>query len=412
MVTPAQPKTFRVHDFMDGIRGLLMSVLVLLDIFYAAVATKGAMPWYNSTALWLQPGEYTAGLFVAISGFCLTLRVVQANGNLPGGAWRYIRRRFIRIVPAYYAAAGLSLAHVLLFPKQYERYGIQVDALQAGVLWSHLLLFYNLKPEWTYQINASYWSLASAGQLYVLFPLVLLPLMKKAGVLGFLVTGLLGTAALMLAGGSVLRMHPWFLFLFMSGMAGSVIVNFGDASCLKLRNQFRWDLAAWFLFGAFGLEWAALACFRPVLLFNLVPTWQQSCLNETMLGLAILALILHWSKIQQTRPMEQWPPALHFFNRPWLTGLGRFSYSLYLIHFPIVIAIASFIRSLQLPALATIALAYLVSVPVSLTAAYLFFVAIERRFVPSYLKQANAVAPAPPRRNTWQPGRQSKMTAP
>jgi hypothetical protein len=47
MVTTAQPKTFQVHDFIDGFRGLLMGVLLLLDIFYVAVATKGAMPWYN-----------------------------------------------------------------------------------------------------------------------------------------------------------------------------------------------------------------------------------------------------------------------------------------------------------------------------------------------------------------------------
>jgi peptidoglycan/LPS O-acetylase OafA/YrhL len=383
----------RYPNHIDGLRGVLMTGVLLIHIFYAATATTPEMPWYNWTALWFQPGLYTVGLFVVISGYCLMLPAARANGELPGGLGRYLKRRFRRIVPPYYAAATLCLVHVLVFPSLYAPYRIPVNT-RPDVIWSHLLLIYNLRPEWVYQINASYWSLAPEWQLYVLFPIVLLPVWRRWGMPGLLAAGLLGTAGLMLAGSDVLRLHPWFLLLFTCGMAGAAIASSEDPVVIRLRNQIKWDHTALALFAVFGIEWVAVVCFQPMLLSYLPPTWQQYCLNETLLGLAILAVILHCNALPLTRAAEQRPRALRVLDHPWLTGLGRFSYSHYLIHFPIVITIAGFVRHLNLAEPAALALAYLVSVPVSLSAGYVFFLAIERRCTPGYLKRTQvSVAP-------------------
>ena len=127
----------RNQAVQDAYRGLLMTGFLLLHIFFVTVFTKGAMPWYNWTALWFQPGVYSVGLFVVMSGYCLMLPVVQADGHLSGGPRRFLKRRLKRIIPPYYAAATLSLAHVLYFPQQYEAYGIQVNAIQDDLNVGH-----------------------------------------------------------------------------------------------------------------------------------------------------------------------------------------------------------------------------------------------------------------------------------
>src|SRR5580658_1248508 len=390
-IRPTGSKTAaRSLDYMDGLRGLLMTMVLLLHIFYVTAASKGQLPWYNWTSLWFQPGVYTVGLFVVISGYCLMLPVaISDSGALKGGIRGYLRRRFTRIIPPYYAAALLSAAHVIRFPQDYTPYGISTNAAQSGVLWSHALLFYNFRQAWRFQINPPYWSLAPEWQIYILFPILLVPIWRKFGVAGLLAAGLTVTGGLMLAGTGALQMHPWFLFLFVCGMAGAVIANSQNAFYAGLRDRVPWAYVSCILFGAFTLEWVALAFLRPVLLSLLPPTWQQYCINETTLGLAILAAILHWDKIRKTEPAHRWPAVFRLLNHRWVTALGRFSYSHYLVHFPILIAIASVIRPLRLPEWEALTLAYLVSVPVSLCGGYLFYLAVERRFLPTYVRQAS-----------------------
>lgn len=395
-IRPPAPKTApRSLDYMDGLRGLLMTLVLLLHIFYVTAASKGQLPWYNWTALWFQPGVYTVGLFVVISGYCLMLPVALSNsGALKGGIRGYLKRRFTRIIPPYYAAAALSALHVIRFPQQYAHYGIATNAAQPAVLWSHALLFYNFRQAWRFQINPPYWSLAPEWQIYILFPILLVPIWRKFGVGGLLAAGLTITGGLMLTANGALQMHPWFLFLFVSGMAGAVIANSNDSLHSRLRERVPWACVSYILFGAFVLEWFALAFLRPVLLSLLPPAWQQYCINETTLGLAILAAILHWDKIRRTQPPNRWPAVFRLLNHRWVTALGRFSYSHYLVHFPILIAIASVIRPLRLPQWKALTLAYLVSVPVSLCGGYLFYLAVERRFLPSYRKPAGVSRPA------------------
>ena len=79
--------------------------------------------------------------------------------------------------------------------------------------------------------------------------------------------------------------------------------------------------------------------------------------------------------------MDRWPRVLRFLHHDKVMLLGRFSYSHYLIHYPILMTTATLVVALHLPLAATLLTSYVVSIPTSLGLSYLFFLAVENRFL-------------------------------
>jgi peptidoglycan/LPS O-acetylase OafA/YrhL len=75
--------------------------------------------------------------------------------------------------------------------------------------------------------------------------------------------------------------------------------------------------------------------------------------------------------------------------------MGIFSYSHFLVHFPIIMFVLAMTRELGLTPHRTYLVMFLVAIPLSLLGGYLFYLAVERRFLPQYRRKA-AVAPVPP----------------
>ncbi len=92
--------------------------------------------------------------FFVISGFCIHVAHVQSGET---GYVGYALRRFFRIYPPYLLILGI--------------YAVGHDYSAPQIL-SHLALLHNFRFRWLFGINASFWSLAVESQLYVLYPLV------------------------------------------------------------------------------------------------------------------------------------------------------------------------------------------------------------------------------------------------
>jgi peptidoglycan/LPS O-acetylase OafA/YrhL len=85
-------------------------------------------------------------------------------------------------------------------------------------------------------------------------------------------------------------------------------------------------------------------------------------------------------------------------HRPKVRGLGQFSFSLYLLHFPILISASALVVRLRLGLVATLIVSYLVSMPAALLLSYLFFLAVERRCLSVRRVVPSAVSVGPPAR--------------
>jgi peptidoglycan/LPS O-acetylase OafA/YrhL len=159
-------------DFLDPVRG----IAILLVFVYHCLGTAfghDQLPWgawfrdFNITRSFLPLLPITFGwagvaiLFV-ISGFCIHLSFSrQPNWHI------FLYRRFFRIYPPYLLALVLF---AFLFPL--TRFSF-ASPHGGGQFLSHLGLFHNFDERWFFGINPSFWSIAVEVQLYALYPLLL-----------------------------------------------------------------------------------------------------------------------------------------------------------------------------------------------------------------------------------------------
>jgi peptidoglycan/LPS O-acetylase OafA/YrhL len=314
-VTPAtQPG--RVAG-LDGIRGLAALYVVVYHIFLRGWPGYPGAAHAPFWAVWLSYGRGAVALFIVLSGFSLGLGPARSGWRLASIA-AYARRRAWRILPPYWAALGFSLLmtwYVLAQPgwavpngKSVVVYGLLVqDVFAAG------------SP------NRAFWSIAVEAQLYVLLPLLLLLVRRVsapavAGLVAAAVVtaGVLGPRSAPVST-ALVKFTPDLAVLFTVGLLAAGIV----AGAERARSQ----------------PWAgyALAAAAAALALMAVKGSAWSYLNPFWLDLAWAPAIgCFLVAVATGRPRF----VVRFLDRRGPRSLGSCSYSLYLTHAPIVIAVS------------------------------------------------------------------------
>lgn len=104
-------------------------------------------------------------IFYVVSGFCIHL--TYCASSRPSLKAFYVRR-FFRIYPAYLLA-------LLVFATVFPGSSLPFTKLTHWAqLISHIFQFHNLSDITLYSINGSYWTIAVEVQLYLIFPLLLI----------------------------------------------------------------------------------------------------------------------------------------------------------------------------------------------------------------------------------------------
>ncbi len=216
----------RRYDFLDGIRGLSILLVVIFHI------------WQQS---WMWPTFYIGNITInlnhfalagfmgvealfVLSGFCLFLPYAKAcftGKEYKVRPWTFYKKRLLRIVPSYF----ISIALLLVFDKSVY-IGTGVEFVQN--LLGHLLFVENMMtPFGGSYINVVYWSLAVEMQFYILFPLIA-GLMRRHPHLTMLVVALIGNgyrAYILLNKAEHMSIYfnmlPGMIDLFVLGMYGS-----------------------------------------------------------------------------------------------------------------------------------------------------------------------------------------------
>ena len=368
------PSRSRLHlGYLDGMRGLA-ALYVMFSHLFVFQFSIGA--WSGLSGLlvnWLLYGHLAVDVFIVLSGFCLVIPAARA-GHLPGGAVAFFKRRARRILPPFYASLILCAA-ALLVVHHVKHASHALWTLPALIV--NALLLQDVFPNYNYDFNPPFWSVAVEWKIYFLFPLLLL-VWKRYGY-----AGLLGSAAL-LAAALTAALHewrpamplghtcPWYVFLFGLGMAAGLLA-FSEKGQPHAPKSY----------------WGVL-CFLPLLmlLLGLYPITSEGedfvfvphlPLIDTAAGALTASLLALLA--QPAGPAGVWIRS--FLSRKPLTALGTFAYSLYLVHFPLISCLD--LAAHKLPGLHTPsarqAFLFIAGPPLIVAASYLFHLVCERPFM-------------------------------
>ncbi|MCW2710406.1 MAG: acyltransferase [Marmoricola sp.] len=298
------------YDYLDGLRALAIG----------AVLSLHWLAWYVP---FFHGGSIGVDVFFVLSGFIITTVLWHAGGQvtLLGGWWSFIRRRVLRLYPAL---LGLVVGTVLLYAVapfaplgagEVARRGLlalgQTSAIRAagesGSLWLP-----GLHP------FAQTWSLAVEWYFYLVWPLVVIAFRRRgSGARRLAVGSLVAAAALYLA--SLPLSAFWFYFgpsarfaeLFVGGALALWFQADGAPTLRPVRTPL--TVAALAALGAYALLGPGGA--SPLYRWVGIPV---------AVGATVVLICAGYGAAAG--------PVQRLLGHPWLTAVGRYSYSLYLWH--------------------------------------------------------------------------------
>jgi len=299
---------------LDGIRGVAALYVVLhhcwLLSFRGYPANNGPV-WLG----WLLYGHLAVVVFIVLSGFSLALAPARRGWRL--GVVNFAQRRAWRILPAYWAALTLSLVIA----------SAVTPSLHSGPPNGRSVVVYGLLLQDVLRApipNNAFWSIAVEVELYFVFPLLVL-MRRRAGATVTMAAVLLPVVALgvfrpsFATADKLTGMAPQFAPLFAAGVVAAGVVAAGA----RMRRM-RW-------------AWLAAAAGTPVLLVVVANGSVWTVNHYYWIDLAIsppIALVLAALAAGQAQLL-----ARLLTSRP-LRTLGACSYSLYLIHVPILLVVS------------------------------------------------------------------------
>ncbi len=299
---------------LDGLRGLC-ALYVLL--FHCWAYTFRGFPRYRGPEWlsWLGFGRLAVVMFLVVSGFSLAMAAAR-SGWRSGGLGRYARRRAWRILPAYWAALAFSL--VIAWAVVRQPHSAEPTA-ESVVVYTLLLQDLIAAPT----PNGAFWSISVEALLYGLLPLLVL-LCRRIGPAAMLAVV---TVPVVVIGFAVFDgsppqgdnwLAPHLVPVFAAGVVAAGVVAAGDRF-----HRVRWALLS------------VLAA-APVAILVLYQGSRWMVGHYYWVDLAIApAMTMLLLAIVSGRPAA----LIRLLDSRPLKRLGSFSYSLYLIHLPIVVVI-------------------------------------------------------------------------
>ena len=319
--------------FLDHIRAVAILLVFLfhsLDASYRSDHflfngwfrnfSSGPLPFFLAP---LTFGYLGVAIFFVVSGFCIHL---SHEGSREKSFSTFYLRRFFRIYPPYLAAL---LIFALVFPTTRLSLHSQFSANLYQLI-THLFLVYNFDSVTYHGINPAFWSIAVEVQLYLLYPLLLWFTRKWGWYRALWITGGIEVGMRVILGAfphasSFKPFIPGIPFLYWYSWAiGAALAE----SYLKKQPL---PFARFHI-----LFWPAVtvvAClFEPLYPFSfLFAALSTACFISFMLNRPVAA-----------------PVAAGPFGFIWeyLRFIGLISYSVYLIHQPIVEAVPKVLHRL------------------------------------------------------------------
>ena len=346
-----------------------------------------AIGWQAQT-LWAMPLNLLmymhlgVNLFLVLSGYCLALPVVRQGYRVAAGWPSFFTARTFRILPPYFATLALILLVNCFVPlAAWGRHDLGLTAtISAPVWWTNLLLLQDVYGQYN-NINGAFWSIACEWHLYFTFP-ALIWLLRRYGLSVLLAVGALLAWGLTALSGAYPRLPlvdasvpqpPHFIVLFVLGIAAAALAHGAEFATWRARLR---GYLGWIVLLLLALLGVALYR-HPILdIATLTRFLNRLTLIDPLTGIFSAALLVWLSGLAPRQHLRR------LFEQRVLVWIGGFSYSLYLVHIPIVAALFEGLlhwpHYAHLSSLQKLAGLALLAIPACLGFAYCFARVFER----------------------------------
>ena len=360
----------RHYPVLDGLRGLAILAVLFKHAAYVFSAHGLATRWFLPV---LQLGGYGVDLFFVLSGFLITGILLDTRTALNRGTSFY-GRRILRIFPVYYLAIAIFLLLEPFSPSLKAALNLQGTADHLA----YLFYFQNWIPLWHHgnfpdSIIGHFWSLAVEEQFYMVWPVLVWHLSARA-ISKLCVAALVFSLVLRFILVSHFGSGIW-IYAFTLTRADGLYVGALLATVYALRGQISNRLIGGLFAGGVGLL-ALVAFLGPVRQLWLTGR-DMSTIGITGLALAGGATLVFCLKFDKS-------VVGRFFQQSWLRSFGKYSYGMYVWHFPIYYAIEHLLklRGVMFPLSTGIGFLYTaLLIAAAYSAAWLSFNGYERWFL-------------------------------
>lgn len=375
-------------DAMRGGAALLVVTYHALGI--APLTAPGGWEWWlpQITAHLVHFAYAGIYLFFVISGFCIHLfwaRARAAGVQEPViNFLSFWKRRVRRLYPPYFVALVLYLVYIAY------KTPVEVTGFYVWDVVLHIFMLHNLDPRTAYSINGAFWTLAIEEQLYLAYFLLLFLRIRY----GWTITLLLCFSARII----------WLIVGRSLSYSFGIDIPMGEAAAT---NWFIWALGALSVEAALGITKLPAWCYRKsvavvvllcaMALAQLLPMVHHIksvhdvgwLVMHPAWGLGFFILVNYAVAAEQ-----QWRQKLSRVPRliTTLASVGLMSYSLYLTHAFVLMHWYWF----GFTKLHILSISLLITTPLSVLFAWVFFRLFERPFMTSAaVKPAAKSKPAP-----------------
>ncbi|WP_338778800.1 acyltransferase [Metabacillus sp. FJAT-52054] len=373
-------------DSLDSLRGIASMIVVIFHTVVSYPAFYNANYHFKFESPFLEllitsplhtfvAGGEAVLLFFILSGFVLTLPFTNKSNDI--SYFEYIKKRFCRIYIPYILIMLFSIMLMFLLanyngidslsPAFNNRWQHQIT---VGSIISYLFMIGYDQTN----VNGVVWSLDHEMRISLIFPFLVLLLLKSAWLRNFLYLtivcltlkfGLLGLSlfiknAFLSAFIYSLSNTSYYTILFLIGALFAKNRKEICAIFISLKTTLKWGIGLLgFIFLNFKWIFYGLSAYKSnFVFFNMI-----SILNDFMavLGVILLMLVVLCSiKVDK------------FLNKKPLLWLGKISYSLYLVHTPVLMVTIYYFKEV-FPLYFSILIAPILALPV----AHLSFIYIE-----------------------------------
>ena len=353
---------------LDGLRGLAATIVLLHHwLLIARPLLEGSLSWAiisQSPVKLLTAGNEAVLVFFVLSGLVVVLPVFR-----PGFSWMgFLSARIVRLYGPVIAALALSVALIYLVPRDRSTMpegSWMAETHATDVTWQSFLFQASLVPR-QYPLNNPLWSLH-----WELLYSILLPFATALALLvrRWALTAVIVCCAVSLVGRVFEQSELLYFPIFLIGTI--MAARMPDLLAWVERPRARWFMPTFAAASVVMLIASWLA--RPI-----VPSGSE--LSHVLWALAapgaagIVVVSLAWA------------PAIRFLETRPLQWLGKISFSLYLVHVPVLATLAFALGSDQWPLIG------IIGIPLSLLVAWAFYQAVEARIHQAARRVHRAVA--------------------